>query len=79
MARLAQLRNYLLPAEIGIGLAIVAGWFYLGWLPSQQRYLDARNFRLLTTLSDQIGGSITNFDKMMDNAARFRCGSGSCA
>lgn len=69
MARLAQLPNYLLPAGIGIGLAIVAGWFYLGWLPSQQRYLDARNFRLLTTLSDQIGGSITNFDKMMDNAA----------
>jgi hypothetical protein len=69
MARLVQLRNYLLPAGIGIGLAIVAGWFYLGWLPSQQRYLDARNFRLLTTLSDQIGGSITNFDKMMDNAA----------
>ena len=29
MARLAQLRNYLLPAGIGIGLAIVAGWFYL--------------------------------------------------
>ncbi len=48
----------------------MAGWFYQGWLPSQQRYLDARNFRQLTTLSDQIGASITNFDKMMDNAAR---------
>lgn len=69
MAKIAQLRNYLLVAGIGIGLAIVAGWFYLGWLPSQQKYLDARNFRLLTTLSDQIGASITNFDKMMDNAA----------
>ena len=69
MMKLAQLRNYLLPAGIAIGLAIVAGWFYQGWLPSQQKYLDARNFRLLTTLSDQIGASIANFDKMMDNAA----------
>ena len=69
MARLAQLRNYLLPVGLGIGLAIVAGWFYLGWLPSQQKYLDERNFRLLTTLSEQISASMTNFDKMMDNAA----------
>jgi hypothetical protein len=73
MRKLAQFRNLLIPAAVGLTLAIAAGWYYFGWLPSQQRYLDERNFRLLTTLSGQIGTAVNTFDKMMDNAwdARF--------
>ena len=68
MRKLAQFRNLIIPAAVGLTLAIAAGWYYFGWLPSQQRYLDERNFRLLTTLSGQIGAAINTFDKMMDNA-----------
>ncbi len=43
--------------------------YNLFWLPSQRRYLDDRNFRVLKTLSEQIRLNINVFDKMMDNAA----------
>jgi hypothetical protein len=69
MLKLSRLRSFFLPAVIGLTLAVVAGWYYLAWLPSENKYLDERNFRVLTTLGEQISASINNFDKMMDNAS----------
>jgi len=50
-------------------LLIALGLYSFIWIPSQQRYLDDRNFRVLKTLSGQIKANIDNFDTMMDNAA----------
>ena len=69
MKTLVRLRSFFLPASIGLLLVVAAGLYNLVWLPSEHRYLDDRNFRLLTTLSEQISTSINNFDKMMDNAS----------
>ncbi len=69
MKTLVRLRSFFLPASIGFLLVAAAGLYNLVWLPSEHRYLDDRNFRLLTTLSEQISASINNFDKMMDNAS----------
>jgi hypothetical protein len=69
MIKLGRFRSLFLPAAIGLTLLVVAGWYYLVWLPAERRYLDGRNFRLLTTLSEQISDSINNFDKMMDNVS----------
>src|ERR1700731_3975660 len=69
MKTLVRLRSFFLPASIGLLLVVAAGFYNLVWLPSEHRYLDDRNFRLLTTLSEQISASINNFDKMMDNAS----------
>jgi len=69
MSILVRLRSFFIPATIGLILMSAAGWYSLFWLPSQHRYLDDRNFRILKTLSDQIRLSINGFDKMMDNAA----------
>src|SRR5215831_9390914 len=38
------------------------------WIPSQQRYLDERNVRLLRTISAQIKVKVNNFDQSIDNA-----------
>jgi hypothetical protein len=72
MSKLARLRGLFLPAAIGLTLAVMAGWYYLVWLPLENRFLDDRNFRLLTTFCEQICSSINNFDKMMDNASDSR-------
>ncbi len=69
MKTLVRLRSFFVPAGIGLLLLVAAGLYNLVWLPSEHRYLDERNFRLLTTLSEQISASINNFDKMMDNAS----------
>jgi hypothetical protein len=69
MSKLARLRGLFLPAIIGLTFSLMAGWYYLVWLPAESKYLDDRNFRLLTTLGEQISASINNFDKMMDNAS----------
>jgi hypothetical protein len=69
MSKLARFRSFFPPAIIGLALAVVAGLYYFAWLPSQQRYLDDRNFRLLTTLGEQISASINNFDKVLDHAS----------
>ena len=69
MSKLARFRGLFLPASIALALVVVAGWYYLVWLPSEHRSLDDRNFRLLTTLGEQISASINIFDKMMDNAS----------
>ncbi len=69
MPKLARLRHFFVPAIIGLLIVIAAGWYNLVWLPSEQKYLDDRNFRTLTTLSDQISASINTFDKMLDHAS----------
>src|SRR5439155_16448791 len=57
------------PITIGVIIVAGLGYYSLFWLPSQQRYLDDRNFRVLKTVSEQVRLSVNNFDKMMDNAA----------
>jgi len=69
MPTLARLRSLVLPASIALLAVMAAGWYNLIWLPSEHKYLDDRNFRLLSTLSEEISTSINTFDKMMDNAA----------
>ena len=69
MSALARLRNLFLPVSIGLLVLLVAGLYNLVWLPSQHKYLDNRNFRLLSTLNEQISISINTFDMMLDNAA----------
>jgi hypothetical protein len=70
MPTLVRLRSLFLPASIGLLVLVAAGWYNLVWLPSEHKYLDDRNFRLLSTLSEEITTSINNFDKMMDNASQ---------
>src|SRR3954463_14366303 len=72
MSKLARLRGLFVPASIVIFLLFAAGWYNLFWLPSESRYLDDRNFRVLHTLSDQIRFTIDNFDKIMDNVDAAR-------
>ena len=69
MPTLARLRSLVLPASIALLAVVATGWYNLVWLPSEHKYLDDRNFRLLSTLSEEISTSINTFDKMMDNAA----------
>ena len=69
MSALVRFRSFFLPASIGLLLVVAGGWYSLAWLPTQHKYLDDRNFRLLKTLGEQIGSSIDTFDKMMDNAS----------
>jgi hypothetical protein len=69
MTTLARIRIFMVPACVALMLVIAACWYNLFWLPSQHRYLDDRNFRVLETVSEQIGLNINAFDKIMDNAA----------
>jgi hypothetical protein len=69
MSTLVRLRSFIVPASLALILALAAGWYHFFWLPSEHRYLDDRNFRVLKTLSDQIRLSINNFDRMLDDAA----------
>ena len=77
MSTLLRVRSFLIPAGIGLILMAAALSYNLFWLPSQHRYLDDRNFRVLKTLSEQIRLNINVFDKMMDNAADAGITSGS--
>jgi hypothetical protein len=69
MPTLVKLRSLFLPVSIGLLIVVAAGWYNLVWLPSEHKYLDDRNFRLLSTLSEEISTSINNYDKMLDNAS----------
>jgi len=69
MSTLIRLRSLFVPITIGVIIVAGLGYYSLFWLPSQQRCLDDRNFRVLKTLSEQVRLSVNNFDKMMDNAA----------
>jgi len=69
LSSLIRLRSLFLPVSISVILLIALGLYSFIWVPSQQRYLDDRNFRVLKTLSGQIKANIDNFDTMMDNAA----------
>jgi hypothetical protein len=77
MSTLLRLRSLLIPAGIGLILMVAALSYNLFWLPSQHRYFDDRNFRVLKTLSEQIRLNFNVFDKMMDNAAASGITSGS--
>jgi hypothetical protein len=61
-------QSVFLPVSIALLILLVAGLYNLVWLPSQHKYLDNRNFRLLSTLNEQIRISIDTFDMMLDNA-----------
>jgi len=67
----AYIRLLFLPVSIGLIALLAAGWYNFIWLPAQLHDLDARNFRLLKTMGEQIKASVDNFDKMLDNAAAF--------
>src|SRR6266436_6645080 len=69
MPTLVKIRSLFLPVSIGLFVVLAAGLYNFAVLPSQHKYLDNRNFRLLSTLSEQISTSVNSFDKMMDNAA----------
>ncbi|HXM23833.1 MAG TPA: hypothetical protein VN948_21420 [Terriglobales bacterium] len=69
MSTLVRLRSLFVPACIGLILVVAVGWYNFFRIPSENRYLDDRNFRVVKTLSEQIRLSINTFDKMMDNAA----------
>jgi hypothetical protein len=69
MSMLVRMRRLFLPVSVGLFVVLAAGLYNFAWLPSQHKYLDNRNFRLLSTLGDQISTSINTFDKMLDNAA----------
>jgi hypothetical protein len=68
MSIFVRMRSLLIPGCIGFILLVVVLSYNLLFLPTQRRYLDDRNFRVLKTLTDQIGVSINTFDRMMDNA-----------
>jgi hypothetical protein len=69
MLKIARLRHLFVPAIIGLLIVVAAGWYNIAWLPSEHKYLDDRNFRTLTILSQQISTSINTFDKMLDHAS----------
>jgi hypothetical protein len=69
MPTLTKLRSLFLPVIIGLFVVLAAGWYNLVLLPSEHKYLDDRNFRLLSTLGEEISTSINTFDKMLDNAS----------
>ena len=43
-------------------------WYGLAWIPSQQRYFNERNVRLLRTIGTQILAKVNNFDFAIDHA-----------
>src|ERR1700680_528849 len=69
MSTLVRLRSLFVPASIGLILVVAVGWYNFFRIPSENRYLDDRNFRVVKTPSEQISPGINTFEKMMDNAA----------
>ncbi len=69
MPTLVKMRSLFLPVSIGLFVVLAAGLYNFAWLPSQHKYLDSRNFRLLSTLGEELSTSVNTFDKMLDNAA----------
>src|SRR5260370_7840356 len=69
MPTLVKMRSLFLPVSIGLFVVLAAGLYNFAWLLSQDKYLDSRNFRLLSTLGEELSTSVNTFDKMLDNAA----------
>jgi hypothetical protein len=68
--RSVQLRALLLPLCVAIASMAALAWYGFVWIPSQQKYLNERNFRLLRTLGAQIKTKVDNFDGALDHALK---------
>ena len=62
------MRAVLLPLGVATFLIAALSWYGLVWIPSQQRYLNERNIRLLRTMAAQIRSNVNNFDVAVDHA-----------
>ena len=51
-------------------LAVLAGWYFLSYVPSQQRFYTHRNLRVLALASDQLKTTTENLPKALTLAAR---------
>jgi hypothetical protein len=65
-----QLRAILIPVGIAVFSILSLSWYGFVYIPSQQRYLNERNIRLLRILGAQIASKVNNFDGAMDNAVQ---------
>ena len=63
-----QLRAVLIPVGVAVFSIAALAWYGFVYIPSQQRYLNERNIRLLRTLGAQIRSKVNNFDQAMDHA-----------
>src|SRR5947208_14149753 len=65
-----QLRAVLIPVGVAVFSIAALAWYGFVYIPSQQRYLNERNIRLLRILAEQVGSKINNFDQALDNALK---------
>src|SRR5882724_1699650 len=63
-----QLRAVLIPVGVAVFSIAALTWYGFAYIPSQQRYLNERNIRLLRIIAAQIQSKANNFDQAMDNA-----------
>src|ERR1700730_2638764 len=63
-----QWRAILVPVGVSAFLIAALSWYGFVWIPSQQRYLNERNIRLLRTIGTQIRSKVNNFDMAIDHA-----------
>ena len=50
-----QLRAVLIPVGVAVFSIAALAWYGFVYIPSQQRYLNERNIRLLRILAEQVG------------------------
>ena len=65
-----QLRAILIPVGVAAFSILSLSWYGFVYIPSQQRYLNERNIRLLRILGTQIASKVNNFDRAIDNAVQ---------
>src|SRR5437016_10170488 len=65
-----QLRAILIPVGVAAFSILSLSWYAFVYIPSQQRYLNERNIRLLRILDAQIASKVNNFDGAIDHAAK---------
>jgi hypothetical protein len=70
MFRGIRLGAVLLPLGVAIIPVSVLLWYGFVRIPTQEAYLNARNLRLLTTLSGVIKAKVESFDGALDHAVR---------
>jgi hypothetical protein len=63
------IRRLFIPLAIGLVVVIGVSLYGFGWVPSQERYFDSRNLRLLETMGAQIKDAIETFDSVFDHAS----------
>src|SRR5262249_48614845 len=69
MDRNARTRWWFVQGLTVLGLAVVFGFFFLGWMPARRDYLTQRNFRQLADMSDQVQEALGNLHTSLTNAA----------